>query len=399
MATQSSENDLFDRLCQTVAKPGIDSKVVQAAVLQLVGGRKHTPSIGTPIRGDIHLAVVADANVNLSRFLTGLEALISESGTAHLNGTNTTHSGAIGSTKNGSLTPGPFLDSDTTVSYVEQAETLDTRVTDALLQILDSGRYSFTKHGYRSTVDAPGGVFLGATPPNGSFDDYEPLSAQVPIPAKVAKATDLVVMNRSDADGFDSSADSLPVERARELLMSARSIQPTLTANADDAIDAFVSDYRSAIANVGVDQFDNTLTFGPERLEESARRLAEAHAKARLEERVTTENTDVVIGIFKDAHSDLGLEFGPDRGTFDGDIVETDTKPDLLSDDEEQQQEAMKEMVSDLELESDRGAPLDRLVNRTMKLGLSQHRTEELLDELMQLGEVYEPSTDHYRTT
>lgn len=401
MDSHHSDHDLFEQLCGTVAKPGIDPNVVRAAVLQLAAGRTHGQDIGAPVREDINLAVVADANVNFSRFLTGLEDILPESGVAHLNGTSATHSGAIGSVKDGSLSRGPFLDKDIIVSYVEQSGALDSRVTDALQQILDSSRYSFTKRNYQSTVNTTGGVFLAATPSGGSFDEYEKPSRQLTVPLKLVKATDLVLLNKSDAGGFDRSEGKFSKESAAKHILESWKTYPELSSGAIDLIQDYVSDYREAIDNIDVSEYGSTVTFGPARLEESMRRFTEAHAKIRLEDEATAENAEVIVDLFEDSHSDLGVTITRNDGTFDADIVETsdDSSHDLLSDDAKERREALKQIVGDLEMQYDDGAPIDEIISRTGNIGLGPSKTEHLLDKLKQRGEAYEPSTDTLRTT
>ncbi|QCC57278.1 minichromosome maintenance protein MCM [Natrinema thermotolerans] len=392
--------DMFERLCETVAKPGIDSKVVQVAILQLVGGRERQQDAGAPIRDEIHVAIVADAAVNLSRFITALEDIIPKSASAHLNGTSTTHSGAIGSVKDEELSRGPFLDESTLVSYVEQADALDSRTTNALQQVLDSRRYSFTKRTYQSTVDAPGGIFLAANPPNGPFNDYEEPSDQLTIPLKVVKATDITLFNKTDSTEFSSTADPLSPDRAAEHILDAWSKRPTLTDDAAETIRDHVTNYRDAIADIDVGEYGSAVTFGPDRLEESMRRLTEAHAKARLEDEATVENAEAIVDLYEPSHDDLGVIL-PTDGTFDADIIETpdDSEHDLLSDDAKEQREALKEIVGDLEMEYDHGAPIDEIISRTGEIGMGPSKTEHLLDTLKQRGEAYEPRTDTLRTT
>lgn len=399
MDVDPDKYDMFDRLCETAAKPGIDSKIVQASVLQLVAGVERDQEVGAPIRGEIHLAVVSDVNANLSRFITGLENLDPGSITTHLNGTSTTHSGAIGSITDGDLARGPLLEENTLIAYIEQSSKLDSRVTDALLQILDSRRYSFTKRNHQSTVESPGAVFLAANPPAGSFDDYEQISRQLPISPKLIKVTDLTLINRSGADSFDSPAEPLPVDTAAEYIVRTWSKFPDLSTGALEAIDEYVLDYRTAISNIGVDEYDSTITFGPERVKESMRRLTEAHAKARYEDVATEENAEVIVTLFSESHSDLGLEVGQSTGTFDEDLVVANPEAKILSNSEDEQLEALKSIVSDLELEHADGAPEEMAISEASDRGLDKSRAEELLQELRHRGEVYEPSMERLRTT
>ena len=59
----------------------------------------------------------------------------------------------------------------------------------------------------------------------------------------------------------------------------------------------------------------------------------------------------------------------------------------------------IKGIISDIEDEYDEGAPADVVIERAEEVGIDESKAEHEIDKLKQKGEVYEPRTDHIRTT
>jgi replicative DNA helicase Mcm len=56
-------------------------------------------------------------------------------------------------------------------------------------------------------------------------------------------------------------------------------------------------------------------------------------------------------------------------------------------------------LIQDIEDEYDEGAPVDVIVERAEEAGMEASKAEHEIEQLKQKGEVYEPQTDHLRTT
>ncbi|MBX0298013.1 hypothetical protein EGH23_24410 [Halomicroarcula sp. F27] len=56
-------------------------------------------------------------------------------------------------------------------------------------------------------------------------------------------------------------------------------------------------------------------------------------------------------------------------------------------------------IIEDLEEQFDDGAPIAEVVKRAHLVGIGQDKAEHEIETLKQQGEVYEPRTDHLRTT
>ena len=84
----------------------------------------------------------------------------------------------------------------------------------------------------------------------------------------------------------------------------------------------------------------------------------------------------------------------PETGEYDADMIETGTS--------KSQRDRIKDLLSlieDIEAEYDEGAPVDVVVERAEEGGMEASKAEHEIEQLKQKGEVYEPQTDHLRTT
>jgi replicative DNA helicase Mcm len=159
-----------------------------------------------------------------------------------------------------------------------------------------------------------------------------------------------------------------------------------MTEEARDAIEDFYVDLRLE----GADE-DAPVPVTARKLEALVR-LAEASARVRLSDSVTEEDASRVIKIVRDQMEDIGVD--PETGEFDADVVEAGT-----SKSQRDRIKNLKHLIEELESEYDEGAPVDVVVDRAEEIGMETGKAEHEIEKLKQKGEVYEPSTDHLRTT
>lgn len=56
-------------------------------------------------------------------------------------------------------------------------------------------------------------------------------------------------------------------------------------------------------------------------------------------------------------------------------------------------------IISDIEDDFEEGVPIDEVITHAAMIGLEPDKTKHEIEKLKQRGEVYEPRTDHLRTT
>ncbi|WP_161973235.1 minichromosome maintenance protein MCM [Halostella litorea] len=386
----ATTHDMYDRLSATLDQQDIDADVSRCVVLQLAGSHDFEVDFGEGISGDIHLAIVSDAGANLSRYLTRVSELAPGS-VHHLNGTNTTKAGAIGSVSGGDLTPGPLLDSETDFTIIEQFDSLGSKTQESFQQILDTGRYSFAKANYRETVSTSGSVLLAQNPKYGDFDQYESISKQIDLSPSVLHSVDLAITNRQqESNQVDTDEDELPLELAQQYLELAQSYTPVLTDESRDEISDFLTEYKKVVAEKELEYYPGT-----GRLTDTLIRFTVAHARLRLAERTTESDAVRSRQLLKDILLSLGVDF--ETGRFDADVVDTAAHEDK---EKREELDKLKRVISELESEYDEGAPIDLVLDRGVEIGLGDYsKIEELVTHLKHQGEAYEPQTDYLRVT
>src|SRR5699024_877923 len=160
----------------------------------------------------------------------------------------------------------------------------------------------------------------------------------------------------------------------------------TMTEEAKEAISDFYVDLRAE----GSDD-DAPVPVTARKLEALVR-LAEASARVRLADTVELADAERVIEIVRSCLKDIGVD--PETGEFDADIVETGT-----SKTQRDRIKNVKALIAEIETEYDAGAPIDEVLDRAEETGIERSQAEHELEKLRRQGEVYEPQTDHLRTT
>jgi intein/homing endonuclease len=285
---------------------------------------------------------------------------------------------------------------------------------------------SINKAGINATLKSRCSLLGAANPKYGRFDQYEPISEQIDLEPALISRFDLIftVTDQPDEDKdrelaehilttnyagelhthrtevnasnysdeevenvTDNVAPTVEADLLRKYVAYAkRNCFPTMTEEARDAIQEFYVDLRME----GQDE-DAPVPVTARKLEALVR-LAEASARVRLSDRVTEEDAHRVIDIVRNQMEDIGVD--PETGEFDADVVEAGT-----SKSQRDRIKNLKHLIDDLEDEYDEGAPVDVVVERAEEVGMETSKAEHEIEKLKQKGEVYEPRTDHLRTT
>jgi replicative DNA helicase Mcm len=285
---------------------------------------------------------------------------------------------------------------------------------------------SISKAGINATLKSRCSLLGAANPKYGRFDQYEPIGEQIDLEPALISRFDLIftVTDKPDEEEDRRLADHIlttnyagELNTQREEMTSPdvsqeevesftdevdpdidpglfrkyvayakQTCHPRMTEEAREEIKEFYTDLRSK----GTDE-DAPVPVTARQLEAIVR-LAEASARVRLSDRVTLADSKRVIELVRSCLEDVGVD--PESGEFDADVVETGT-----SKSQRERIKNIKGLIADVEEEYDDGAPVDVVLDRADEIGLDRDKAEHEIDKLKQKGEVYEPSTDHLRTT
>jgi replicative DNA helicase Mcm len=90
-----------------------------------------------------------------------------------------------------------------------------------------------------------------------------------------------------------------------------------------------------------------------------------------------------------------GLGFADEDTEFDPEVIEAGTdQTERIKDSDD-----LKDLIAELEEEYSEGAPVSVVIEYCEEAGIEPSKTDYQIDKLKQKGEVYEPQTDHLRTT
>jgi replicative DNA helicase Mcm len=296
----------------------------------------------------------------------------------------------------------------------------------AMHEALEQQSISISKAGINATLKARCSLLGAANPKYGRFDQYESIGEQIDLEPALISRFDLIftVTDQPDADRDAELANHIlqtnyagelnthrtnvttsnvtdeEVDGATETVEPAidaeflrkyvayarRNTFPTMTPEARQAIEDFYVDLRSK----GEGE-DAPVPVTARKLEALVR-LAEASARVRLSDTVEEHDAERVIDIVQTSLQAVGMD--PETDQYDADVIETGT-----SKSQRDRIKNIKQLIEDIESDFDEGAPVDEVLARAEEVGMERSKAEHEIEKLKQRGEVYEPKTDHLRTT
>ncbi|WP_018256985.1 LAGLIDADG family homing endonuclease [Halomicrobium katesii] len=324
------------------------------------------------------------------------------------------------------LEAGALVLADLGIAAVDELDKMNPDDRSAMHQALEQQEISINKAGINATLKSRCSLLGAANPKYGRFDQFEPIGEQIDLEPALVSRFDLIftVTDEPDeeedrnlashiiqtnyagelhthrvenptSDYSQEQVDAVTEEVAptiepdllRKYVAHAKtSCFPTMTEEAKTEIEDFYVDLRVQ----GTDE-DAAVPVTARKLEALVR-LSEASARIRLSDTVEKEDADRATSIARYCMEQIGVD--PETGEFDADVVETGT-----SKSQRDRIQNLKGIISDIEAEYDEGAPVDVVVERAEEVGIEESKAEHEIEKLKQKGEVYEPRTDHLRTT
>ena len=322
-----------------------------------------------------------------------------------------------------SLEAGALVLADQGVAAVDELDKMRSEDQSAMHEALEQQEISISKAGINATLKARCSLLGAANPTYGRFDEYEPVSEQIDLEPPLISRFDLIftVTDKPDADrdrdlaehiiktnyagelnthresvttsnvsqsAVDAVSEEVIPEIEPDLLRkyiayAKRHCYPTMSEEAKAAIQEFYVDMRSR------GDGDGAIPVTARKLEALVR-LAEASARIRLSDEVTTTDTERVIEIVRSSMEDVGMD--PETGEFDADMIEAGT-----SKSQRDRIKNVKGIIRELQDEYDDGAPLEDVLERAEQGGIERTKAEHEIQKLKDRGDIYEPRSDHLR--
>lgn len=429
----STDDDIYEQMVGSIA-PSIYGyeKAKLAMILQLFSGvAKHLPD-GSRIRGDLHMLLIGDPGTGKSVMLQYIRNIAPRS--VYTSGKGSSSAGLtaaavrddFGDGQQWTLEAGALVLADQGIAAVDELDKMRPEDRSAMHEALEQQTISVSKAGINATLKSRCSLLGAANPKYGRFDQYESIGEQIDLEPALISRFDLIFtvtdqpdeerdkelaehiirtnyagelntqrtemnaanVSQSEVDAVtDTVAPAIESDLLRKYIAYAqRNCFPTMTEEAKEAISDFYVDLRMEGAD------DDAPVPVTARKLEALVRLGEASARVRLSDTVDLEDAERVIEIVRSCLRDIGVD--PETGNFDADIVETGT-----SKTQRDRIKNVKALIAEIEQEYDSGAPVEEVLDRAEQAGVERSKAEHEIEKLRRQGEVYEPQTDHLRTT
>ncbi|MCT9094664.1 minichromosome maintenance protein MCM [Haloarchaeobius sp. HME9146] len=429
----SNEPDIYEKMVGSIAPSifGYDQEKL-AMMLQLFSGvTKHLPD-GSRIRGDLHMLLIGDPGTGKSQMLSYIQNIAPRS--VYTSGKGSSSAGLtaaavrddFGDGQQWTLEAGALVLADQGIAAVDELDKMRPEDRSAMHEALEQQKISVSKAGINATLKSRCSLLGAANPKYGRFDQYEPIGEQIELEPALISRFDLIftvtdspdpekdrdladhilttnyagelhtqrnhmtnhdVSDEEVAKMTESVDPDIDADLVRKYIAYAKqNCYPRMTEEARESIRDFYVDLRSK----GQDE-DAPVPVTARKLEALVR-LSEASARMRLSDTVEESDADRVITIVRECLQNIGVD--PETGEFDADVIETGQ-----SKSQRDRIKNLKALISDIEEDYDEGAPVDVVLERADEIGMDQSKAEHEIEKLKQKGEVYEPRTDHLRTT
>jgi replicative DNA helicase Mcm len=417
-------DDPYAKLIESIAPSHKgDELIKEALAYQLFGGVGTDLPDGSSKRGTCHVLLIGDPGTGKSSLIRSASELVPRS--VYASGKQSTSAGLtaaavqsdFGGSGEWSLEAGALVESHGGLACIDELDKMDSSDQSGMLECMSEQQISISKAGINATLPASTTILAAANPEDGRFDTYSSIAGQVGLNPVLLSRFDLMFTLADDPDeehDREIAEHMNATARAGQQLASGESVSEDLSESVTptlepDLIRAYVAHARTIMPEltdeaaaliedeyVSMRMANGTEDDGPipttAREVEAVQRLAEASARIRLSERVETDDVERVLRVWRACLADLGMD--PETGKFDADRIETGrTKT------QRERNREVREIVASLEDEAVHGAPHELVIESAIEAGHSDSKVEHEIEKLMDQGELYEPATDHYRTT
>lgn len=333
-----------------------DEDIKLAIALQLFGGTRIPREHGPDKRGDSHILLMGDPGAGKSSLLEWATHIAPRSVKA--SGKGATAAGLTASAVNDdfgdgawSLEAGALVVGDGGVAAVDEIDKVEEDAVSSLHDALESQRVHVSKAGFNTSLPARTALLAAGNPKYGRFDHNEPYAEQIELGPTLLSRFDLTFMVSDQPDREQDTAIAEQMVRSRSIAAAAHSEHHDLSEDAaqevrpavdvevlrawiaaakqrvtpiieDENVQQYVREYYADLRQANGGGVDSPVPTTPRALE-GIQRLAEASARVRLSNEVTTADIERAIDLMETSMEDVGID--PESGEMDADIIETGT--------------------------------------------------------------------------
>lgn len=412
---------LLDSLAPQLSRDEDLENIMTAIVLQLVSAGKKDTDAGPSFRGDFHILILSDPGMGKSELLNRVRDIAPVGRIA--SGKGLSKAGVTAAAVREKdfagdqwvLKAGLLVLANDGMACLDEIDKVNPEAISAMHRALESQKVSVMKAGIDSELPARCSLLAAGNPKHGRFDAMQPISEQIDLEPSLMSRFDLMFMMNDVPDTerdrelgehvvgmwmdaadhayegeplSDDVAGPIPDEVFRSYIAYARErVHPRFE---DKSLAMEIVNKYVDVRSKGADE-DSPVPVTARKLE-AFLRLAEASARARLSDTIEREDVERAIELVMKSLNDVGID--PETGEFDVDIVESGT-----SKSQRDRIKGVKSVIQDVEEEFKHGAPIDEVLELCDVIGIDPEKAEKEIEKLKTKGEVYEPTTDHLRTS
>jgi len=425
-----NDKEIYNKIIGSIA-PSIYGyeEVKEAMALQLFSGVAKKLPDGARIRGDIHILLVGDPGVAKSQLLRYAVKLAPRG--IYTSGKSSTSAGLTATAVKDefgdgrwTLEAGALVLADMGLACVDELDKMEPEDRSSMHEAMEQQTISIAKAGIMATLKSRCALLGAANPKFGRFDRYEPIAKQINMPPALLSRFDLIFIltdepnvNRDTAIAqhilkahyagelsvrknniINSGITSEEITKAMEVIQpvleseklrkyiayTKRNIFPIIQ---DDARKQLI-DFYLGLRKQGEDP--NSPVPVTARQLEALIRLAEASARVRLSQVITTDDTTRTIRIVMASLKQVMTD--PETGKLDADIVNVG-----MGKNQRDRIKVLREIIRDLQNEHKGAAPIEDIISKAEESGIKKETVEDMIQKLKSAGEIIEASNDRFR--
>lgn len=423
----SREPDVIKLFSKSIAPSIYDHDEIKTTlVLQMFGGVRKTNRDGMKLRGDIHVLIIGDPGTAKSQFLRYMADISPRAVMAIGKGAS-----AAGLTAAAvrdefgegrwTLEAGALVLADNGFVALDELDKMDEKDTSSMHEAMEQQTVTISKAGIMATLRSRCSILAAANPRDGRFNENENALKQIDFPFPLISRFD-VIFKLVDVPEMERDSNLaqhvLYVHRMGEVLSSMESKNLSAEIREDQNIippidREMIRKYVAyAKRNIVPKMSDEAIRYIREeyvrlRMEgtrvgkyisvpittrqlESAIRLSEAAAKARLSEIVTLDDAILGFSIIRYYMTKLSPDEKPDA-----DFIMTGKNASIRAD-----LETMTDIFKDLKRRK-QGMMIkeSEFLNECVKSGLEKSRVANLLKEAIETGIFFRPGNGEIELT
>jgi replicative DNA helicase Mcm len=403
-------------------------EVKEAMALQLFSGiAKYLPD-GARIRGDVHILLVGDPGVAKSQLLRYAVKLAPRG--IYTSGKSSTSAGLTATAVKDefgdgrwTLEAGALVLADMGLACVDELDKMEPDDRSSMHEAMEQQTISIAKAGIMATLKSRCALLGAANPKFGRFDRYEPIAKQINMPPALLSRFDLIFILTDEPSVNRDTAIAEHILKAHyagelsarknsvinsgisqdEITKAMEIIQPVLESEKlrkyiaytkrnifpiirDDARKHLI-DFYLGLRKQG-EAPDSPVPVTARQLE-ALIRLAEASARVRLSNEITTDDTSRIIRIVMASLKQVMTD--PETGRLDADIVNVG-----MGKSQRDRIKVLREIIRDLQKELG-AAPIEEIISKAQDSGIKKETVEDMIQKLKSAGEIIESSNERFR--